>query len=161
MAFSVDSAPAVGAHDEVHSSQYNALGAVRDFSDGNTYIYLKGVTNCADGSVVAYQPGVWTAVLVATGVKGSVAIAQAAIDASTKYGWFLIVGSDTITVRTAVTSNTALFAGGVAGYVDVAAVKGDQILGLLVRNAAAAGGGSAQIQISRGATIGHSNESTG
>ena len=53
MAFSVDSAPAVGAHDEVHSSQYNALGAVRDFSDGNTYIYLKGVTNCADGSVVA------------------------------------------------------------------------------------------------------------
>lgn len=160
MAVCVDSAPAVGAHDDVHTSQYNALGAVRRFSDGNTYIYLKGVTNCADGSVVVYQPGVWTAVLVATTVKGSVAIAQAAVDASTKYGWFLIIGSDTITVRTIVTSNTALFAGGVAGYVDVAAVKGDQIFNMWCRNAAGAGGGSAQMQIDR-AFIGQSNESTG
>jgi hypothetical protein len=159
MAICVDNQPAVGSHDEVHTSQYNTLGAVREFSDGNTYIYLKGVTSCADGSVVAYQPGVWTAILVATGVKGSVAIAQAAIDASTKYGWFMIVGSDVITVRTACTSNVALFAGGVSGYVDVAAVKGDQITGLFIRNAAAAVG-SAQIQIDR-AKIGMSNESTG
>lgn len=160
MAVCIDSKPAAGAHDEVHTSQLNALGAVRRFSDGNDYIYLKGVTSCADGSVVAYQPGVWTAILVATGVKGSVAIAQAAIDASTKYGWFMIVGADVITVRTACTSNVALFAGGVAGYVDVAAVKGDQITGLFIRNAAAAGGGSAQIQIDR-ALIGMSNESVG
>ena len=160
MAFSVDSSPSYGSHDEVHTSQYNALGATREFSDGNTYVYLKGVTSCADGSVVAYQPGVWTAILVATGVKGSVAIAQAAVDASTKYGWFLVIGSDVITVRTACTSNVALFAGGVAGYVDVAAVKGDQITGLFIRNAAAGGGGSAQIQIDR-AKIGMSNESTG
>ncbi len=159
MAYCVDSSPAVGEHNEVHDSQKNPLGAVREFSDGNTYIYLKGVTSCADGSVVAYQPGVWTAILVATGVKGSVAVAQAAVDAATKYGWFLHVGSDVITVRTACTSNTALFAGGVAGYVDVAAVKGDQILGMLIRNAAAAAG-SAQVQLDR-ATIGHSNESAG
>jgi hypothetical protein len=159
MAYSVDTQPSAGSHNEVHASQLNPLGAVREFSDGNTYIYLKGCTSCADGSVVAYQPGVWTAILVATGVKGSVAIAQAAIDASTKYGWFLIVGSDVITVRTACTSNVALFAGGVAGYVDVAAVKGDQITGLFIRNAASAVG-SAQIQIDR-AKIGMSNESTG
>jgi hypothetical protein len=160
MAICVDSSPAAGAHDEVHASQLNPLGAVREFSDGNTYIYLKGVTSCADGSVVVYQPGVWTAVLVATTVKGCVAIAQAAVDASTKYGWFLIIGSDVITVRTAVTSNTALFAGGVAGYVDVAAVKGDQIFKLHCRNAAGANGGSAQMQIDR-AFVGASNESTG
>lgn len=160
MAICVDSSPAAGAHDEVHTSQLNPLGAVREFSDGNTYIYLKGVTSCADGSVVVYQPGVWTAVLVATTVKGSVAIAQAAVDAATKYGWFLIIGSDVITVRTAVTSNTALFAGAVAGYVDVAAVKGDQITSMYCRNAAGANGGSAQIQINR-AVIGMSNESTG
>jgi hypothetical protein len=159
MAFCIDSSPAVGAHDEVHTSQLNPLGAVRKFSDGNTYIYLKGVTSCFDGATVVYQPGVWTAVLVATGVKGSVAIAQAAVDASTEYGWFLHIGSDTTTTRTALTSNTALFAGGVAGYVDVAAVKGDQIIGMHCRNAAGAVG-SAQLQIDR-ATIGHSNESTG
>lgn len=159
MAYCVDSSPAVGEHNEVHATQKNPLGAVRLFSDGNHYIYLKGVTSCVDGSVVVYQPGIWTAVLVATGVKGCVAIAQAAVDAATEYGWFMVIGSDVITVRTAVTSNTALFAGGVAGFVDVAAVKGDQIIGMYCRNAAAAAG-SAQMQISR-AVIGMSNESTG
>lgn len=160
MAYCVDSSPAVGNHDDVHTTQQNALGAVRKFSDGNTYIYLKGVTSCADGSVVVFQPGVWTAVLIATTVKGSVAVAQAAVDASTKFGWFLYIGSDTITVRTATTSNTALFAGGVAGFVSSTAVKGDQVMNFWIRNAAGADGGSAQIQIDR-AFVGHSNESTG
>ena len=159
MAYCVDSHPGAGAHDEVHTSQLNPLGAVRLFSDGNYYIYLKGVASVVDGSVVAYQPGVWAAVLVATGVKGSVAIAQAAVDASTEFGWFLHIGADVITVRTACTSNTALFAGGVAGYVDVAAVKGDQIMNMWIRNAAGAVG-SAQVQVDR-AFIGASNESTG
>ena len=160
MAFCVDSSPAVGNSDDVHTSQQNALGMVREFSDGNSYIYLKGVTSCADGSVVVFQEGVWTAVLIATGLKGSIAIAQAAIDAATKFGWFLYIGQDVITVRTAVTSNVALFAGGVAGYVDITAVKGDQITGMFIRNAAAAAGGSAVVQVSR-ARIGMSNESTG
>jgi hypothetical protein len=160
MAYCVDASPAVGEHNEVHTTQKNPLGAVRRVSDGNSYIYLKGVTSCADGSVVVYQPGVWTAILIATGVKGAVAIAQAAIDAATKFGWFLHIGADVITVRTAVTSNVALFAGGVAGFVDVAAVKGDQVFGMHCRNAAGANAGSAQMQIDR-AFIGASNESTG
>lgn len=160
MAYPVDASPAVGVTGEVHTSQLNDLGAVRKFNDGNSYIYLKGVTSCVDGSVVVFQPGVWTAVLAATGVKGSVAIATAAVDAATEYGWFLYIGSDTITVRSATTSNVALFAGGVAGYVSSTAVKGDQIMNMWIRNAAGADGGSAQIQVDR-AFIGHSNESTG
>lgn len=159
MAFITDPLGGVGTHDEVHTSQKNPLGAVRLFSDGNHYIYLKGVTSGFAKATVVFQPGVWTAVLVATGVKGSVAIMQAAVDAATKYGWCLYVGSDVITVRTACTSNTALFAGGVAGYVDVAAVKGDQIRNMFIRNAAGAVG-SAQVQVNR-AEIGMSNESTG
>lgn len=160
MAFCIDSKPAAGNHDEVHASQLNPLGAVRKFSDGNDYIYLKGVTSCADGSVVVFRPGVWTAILVATGVKGSIAIAQAAVDASTKYGWFLYIGQDVVTVRSAITSNTALFAGGVAGYVDDTAVKGDQILNAYALGTGAADGGSVAIQIDR-AFIGASNESVG
>lgn len=160
MAYCVDSSGAVGIHTDVHDSQRNELGAVRKFSDGNSYIYLKGVTSCADGLVVVFQPGVWTAVLLATTVKGCVAIAQSAVDAATKYGWFLYIGSDVITVRTAATSNTALFAGGVSGYVSTTAVKGDQILNAFIRNAAGADGGSAQIQVDR-ASIGMSNESVG
>jgi hypothetical protein len=131
---------------------------VRKYSDGASYIYLAGVASCAAGNVVVYKPSVWTAILVATGVKGSVAIATAAVLAA-GWGWFMIIGQYVSTTRTALTSNTALFAGGVAGNVDVTAVKGDQIFGLYCRNAAAAVG-SAQLQIDR-AFIGASNESTG
>lgn len=159
MGYFVDPSPSAGQPGEVHTSQLNDLGAVRKYSDGATYIYLTGVTSCVAGSVVVYKPSVFGAVLVATGVKGSVAIATAAVNLTTSYGWFMIIGQYVSTTRTALTSNTALFAGGVAGYVDVTAVKGDQILGLYCRNAAAAVG-SAQLQIDR-ALIGMSNESTG
>jgi hypothetical protein len=160
MAYFVDASPAVGIPGEVHATQKNALGSVRLASDGYSYIYLKGVTSCADGSVVVFQTGVWTAQLAATGLKGGVAIATGAVDASTKFGWFLYIGQDTITVRSAVASNVPLFLGGVSGYVDDTAVKGDQVLHAFVRNAAGGDGGSAIIQINR-AEVGFSNESTG
>lgn len=161
MAFSyfTDAAPSAGRPGEIHTSQKNDLGAVRVADDGSVWIYLAGVASLAAHEVCAYQPGVWAAVRLATGVKGAVAISSAAVASATNYGWFMIVGSDVVTVRTAVTSNTALFIGGVTGFVDIAAVKGDQILGLICRNAAGAVG-SAVMQINR-ASVGHSNESTG
>lgn len=160
MAYFVDSAPAVGAPGDVHTTQSNDLGAVRKASDGNSYIYLKGVTSCADGSMVVFQPGVWTAVLIATGVKGDVAIATGAVDAATKFGWFTYIGQDAGIARSAIASNVALFAGGVAGSPDDVAVKGDQIINCFARAAAAGAGDSVTLQINR-AFIGMSNESTG
>lgn len=160
MAYCVDSSPGVGLHNDVHTTQQNPLGAVREFSDGNFYIYLKGVTSCADGSTVVFQPGVWTAVLIATGVKGSVAIANAAVDAATKFGWFTFIGQDVGIARSAIASNVPLYAGGVAGSPDDVAVKGDQIMNCMARNAAAGGGDSVILQIDR-AFIGMSNESVG
>src|SRR5678815_5544476 len=102
MGYFVDPSPSAGAPGEVHTSQLNDLGATRKYSDGGTYIYLKGVTSCAVGSVVVYNPSTFTAVLVATGVKGSIAIASAAVDASTKYGWFLIIGQAAGIARSAI-----------------------------------------------------------
>jgi hypothetical protein len=160
MAYSVDSSPAVGETGEVHTEQKNELGAVRLFSDRNHYIYLKGVTSCVDGSMVVFQPGVWTAVLLATGLKGSLAIATAAVDAATEFGWFAYIGQDVGIARSAIASNTTLFAGGVAGSPDDVAVKGDQLINCISRNAAAGGGDSVIIQLDR-AFIGLSNESTG
>jgi hypothetical protein len=103
---------------------------------------------------------VWTAVLVASGVKGSIAIATAAVDASTEFGWFTYIGQDVGISRSAVTSNTALFAGAVSGSLSSTAVKGDQIMNAWARNAGAADGGSVIIQLDR-AFIGPSNESVG
>ncbi len=159
MAICVDSQPAAGNHDDVHATQLNPLGAVRLFSDGNEYVYLKGATSTIAGYVVVFQPGVWVGALAATGLKGSVAIAQAAVDASTKYGWYLYIGSQTSAAFSAVTSNTALFIGGVSGQFDDTAVKGDQIFNMFTRNAPAATT-SAFIQVNR-AFVGASNESTG
>jgi hypothetical protein len=159
-AYCVDASPAVGQPGDVHSTQSNDLGAVRKFSDGNSYIYLKGVTSCADGSMVVFQPGVWTAILIATGVKGDVAIATGAVDAATKYGWFIYIGQDVAIARSAIASNVPLYAGGVSGSPDDVAVKGDQIMNAFARNASAGGGDSAIIQLNR-AFIGMSNESVG
>lgn len=160
MAYCVDASPATGETGEVHTEQKNDLGAVRKFSDGNSYIYLKGVTSCADGSVVVFQPGVWAASLVATGLKGDIAIATGAVDAATKFGWFTYEGQDVSTARSAIASNVALFAGGVAGCLDDTAVKGDQIMHCYARNAAAGSGDSVILQINR-SFVGMSNESVG
>lgn len=159
MAYFVDSSPSAGLPGEVHTSQLNDLGAVRTYSDGSEYIYLKGVSGVTAGMAVIYQPVTFAAVLVATGLKGSVAIATAAVDAATEYGWFLIVGqySTPAALGSAIASNVPLYIGGVAGQIDDTAVKGDQIMNALVRNAA---GGSAILQVNR-AFVGHNNESVG
>lgn len=159
-AYCTDSQSAIGAPGDVHATQLNDLGAVRQFSNGNFYIYLKGVTSCAVGSTVVFQPGFFAATLIATGVKGQVAIATGAVDASTKFGWFTYIGTDAGITRSAVLSNTPLFAGGVAGSLDDAGVKGDQVLGMYSKNTGAVDGGSVILVFDR-ACIGFSNESTG
>lgn len=156
MSYFVDSSPAAGRPGEVHTSQLNDLGAVRKYSDGAEYIYLKGATGVADSSVVLYQPGTFTAVKISTGLRGDIAVATAAVDAATKFGWFLIVGSySTVVGNSAIASNVPLYIGGVAGQVDDTVVKGDQIFKATVRNAA---GGSAVLHVNR-AFVGFTNES--
>ncbi len=160
MAFCVDSQPAAGVTGEVHTAQLNSLGAVREFSDGNEYIYLAGAASVVDGEVVSYRPGTWTAVRLATGVKGCIAVATAAVVAS-RWGWFMLSGSDTVNTPSAIASNVPLYIGGVTGNIDDTAVKGDQILGAILTTAGTQDG-TATITIRRGgATVGHNNESVG
>lgn len=168
--YCVDARPAAGLPGEVHTTKQADLGAVRLFSVANgqgvtsavpmAFIYLSGVASTAAGSVVVFGQGVFSTVLVATGVKGSIAIATAAVDAATKYGWYTYIGQDIGIARSAIASNVPVYAGGVSGSVDDVAVKGDQVIGMYARNAAAGGGDSVILQIDR-AVIGMSNESTG
>jgi len=168
--YCTDSSPAAGLPGEVHTTQKNDLGCVRRFAVQNGqgvtsavpmyFIYLQGVGSTVANSVVVFGQGVFTTALIATGLKGSIAIASAAINATTSYGWYTYIGQDLGIARSAIASNVPLFAGGVSGSVDDAAVKGDQILGMYARNAAAGGGDSVILQIDR-ACIGMSNETTG
>ncbi len=140
MGYFVDPTPTSGKPGEVHTEQKNDLGAVRKYSDGSEYIYLAGASSLADGEWVTYLPGTWTAARLVAGAKGAVAIASAAVTASTKYGWFMIVGSDTAVCESSIVSNANVYAMGTTGRVDDAIVKNDQIKGARTTTAGVAGG---------------------
>lgn len=95
---------------------------------GNEYIYLKGVTSTAAGSWVTFDENYATTLLAANAV-GPVAIAMAAIDASTKYGWYQIYGINTVAKTDTVAADKALFIDGTSGRADDAVVTGDLIVG--------------------------------
>lgn len=138
MAYIVDPSGGAGSHDDVHTSQLNPLGAVRMFSDGNSYIYLKGATSMAANNWVTFREGEFTAIRMVAGAKGSCAVAMAAVDASTKYGWFGFVGSFTATADSTIVSNAHCFATGTASQCDDAVVKNDQIKNARTTTAGAA-----------------------
>lgn len=136
--YCVDSRPSSGIPGEVHSSKLNDLGAERVFFvDGvpMTYIYLQGVANTVDGSVAVYDPGTYTTALSTTSLRGQVAIASAAIVASS-YGWYGIVGSFGMFNLSATTSNTPLYASGTAGAGTSVLTKNCQIKQAVARAAA-------------------------
>lgn len=155
MAYCVDTSPAVGASDVVHTTQRNPLGAVRLFSDGNYYIYLKGATSVAANDWVTYIEGTWTAIRLVAGAKGSVALAQAAVDTATEYGWFGVVGSFTGACESSMLSNAYCYAAGTA-EVDDTIVKNDQIKG--ARTATAASANTCTVAVNR-PYIGSNDES--
>jgi hypothetical protein len=71
--YCVDGRPAAGIPGEVHTTQLNQLGAVREFSvDGvaMSFIYLSGLTSTATGEWVVFDPGTYTTTRLATTSKG-------------------------------------------------------------------------------------------
>jgi hypothetical protein len=81
--------------DQVHSTKKFRLMSRRRDAAGNEYVYLKGVASLADGDFVRYDgTGTTTRAITTMTNDGAIAVAQAAVDASTKYGWFMISGRD-------------------------------------------------------------------
>jgi hypothetical protein len=91
---------AAGVPGEVHATQLNPVGAVCQFvttdDEFGDYIYLPGATSVVAGSWVTYNPSAGlaasTTALLTETATGPVAIATAAVDATTEYGWFLVKG---------------------------------------------------------------------
>lgn len=146
-AYCIDSRPASGAPGEVHDTQQNALGAVREFSDG-FYIYLQGVVSTVAGNWALYKSGVYTTALLTTGMRGNVAIASAAIVAN-KFGWYGVRGAFTATNLSASLSNGYLYATGTAGSAEDALTKNEQIQGATATGApvTTTGGGAQTVAI--------------
>lgn len=109
---------------DVDASQKYALGTrSREKGTGNEFIYLKGVTGVAQGSVVVFDEVHVTALADSdtSGQNGRVAVAVAAVDASTKFGWFQIYGKVAAKVAAAFADGGAVSTTSTGGTVDDAA----------------------------------------
>lgn len=113
---------------DVHTTKRFRLGTRKEDVSGNVFIYLKGVGSTAAGKWVSWDENFATTLLAANAV-GPVGIAMAAIDATTKYGWYQIYGVNTIASTDTVAADAALFIDGTAGRADDAGVAGDWIEG--------------------------------
>jgi len=125
-------------YDDVHAVQKYRLGTRLKGKNANEYVYLKGVTSCADGSWVTVAAS-WTAVLAVADGQGMLAIANNAIDAATKYGWFTIWGVEQglCLVSFDGTNGAGTYLTSTAGSVDDTDVAGDAVshaVGLTDRN---------------------------
>jgi hypothetical protein len=102
--------------------------------NGNEYVFLQGVANTVTGSAVTFNEAGVSTLLVAD-AKGPVAIAQAAVNSTSKKGWYLISGSCLVATANDVADNGNMYATATAGRVDDAVVAGDRIKGAWFRAA--------------------------
>jgi hypothetical protein len=119
-------------YDEVHATKKYRLGTRKRGQNNNEYIYLKGVTSCADGSWVTIADG-HTAVLAVADGQGAVAVANAAVDSATEYGWFTIYGVEDALCLASFdgTNGAGTYLTSTAGSVDDTDVAGDAVHGAI------------------------------
>jgi hypothetical protein len=124
----------MGQFTQVHATKKYRLGTRKSDVAGNEYIYLKGVSSCAAGSWVSFDEAHVTT-LAAANAQGRIAVAQAAVDASTKYGWFMIYGTCSALCLSLFADNGKVYLTSTAGSVDDTDVAGDVVMGAVGRSA--------------------------
>ena len=118
----------------VDSSAQHPLRTRAVDAEGNEYIYLKGVASCAVGSWVTFDEAGTTTLAVAN-AQGRVALALAAVDSTSEYGWFQIYGSATGLCLASFADNGKVFLTATGGSVDDTDVAGDAVIGAIGRSA--------------------------
>ena len=112
--------------------QNHALGtrvdAVDETYGGGKFIYLKGVASTAVADWVGYSPLLGTSVRATANGTYPLAVAMAACDTTTKFGWYQTHGLAQARGLTSITHSSGFLAlTGTAGSVDDASVIGDHI----------------------------------
>lgn len=130
----------------VDTVQQHVLGTRAMDPDGNEYVYMQGVSSLAAGDWVSFDEAYVTTRLI-TNAIGRVAIAMAAITATTSFGWFQIWGKNTIAKGNSgnVADNGTLYTTGSAGVVDDADASTELIIGAWSRSADSSGVFTAEI----------------
>jgi hypothetical protein len=111
-----------------------ALGTRRRDNSGNEYIYLTGVSSTVAGSVVVFDE-VHVTKLADADDQGRVAVAMAAVNGSTKYGWYQVYGKAAAKVLTGFADNGKVYLTATPGSVDDTDVSGDAVIGMIGRSA--------------------------
>ena len=133
----------VGAASDVHATQKNTLGVKCDGTsavDGTPaeFIYLSGVASTAVGSWVVISEDYGTALLdndVVATAHGKLAVAQAAVDSTSEYGWYQIYGKAYALALTLFADDGLVFATSTAGSVDDDPDGGNAVIGAVGRSA--------------------------
>lgn len=117
-------------YDDVWTTKRFRLGTRKWSVDGKCFVYLKGVASVVAEDLVIYDDA-YTAVRSVDGgdKAGACAVAMAAVDAATKFGWFQIYGPGTVDSAT-VAADKQLYLTSTAGRVDDADNAGDAVIGL-------------------------------
>lgn len=131
---------------DVHAEKKFRLGTRVKDKAGNEFIYLQGVASTAAGSWVSFDEAHVSTLLAANAV-GRVAVAQAAVDATTKYGWYQIYGKASGKVLTLFADNGKIYSTSTAGSVDDAVVSGDLVVGAIGRSAIDGGAATGQAYV--------------
>lgn len=135
-------------YEEVHSSRKHILGTHRrDQATGNIFIYLQGVGSTVAGDVVAYDEEYATTRLLQATI-GGVAVAKAAVDSTSEYGWYQIFGKCTsVKVAASFAADQAgVYATSTAGTVDDSGAGAEEfIYGMLGRSAISSGTATMQL----------------
>lgn len=125
----------VGSTTDIHLLTPRNVVGTRAFDNAsNEYIYMQGVTSLVAYNWVSFDELFITTRLIAN-AQGGVAIAQAAIDLTTSYGWYLIYGSGLGTTLAGFVDNGKVYLTGTAGAVDDTDVAGDAVIGAIGRSA--------------------------
>ena len=114
-------------------------------STGNEYIYLKGVASTIAGSVVTFDEAGVTTLLAANAI-GPVAIAMAATDSTSKWGWYCIWGTCSADMVANSADNASLGRETTDGKVGDGRAAGDEII-VMIALGATTGAALAGVQL--------------
>ncbi len=118
--------------------------------NGYEYVYLKGVASTVQYSPVVYDESGVTVLADSQGTApanaGPIAVAQAIVDATTEYGWYMINGK-TYMISGDVADNGQVYLTTTAGTVDDADVASALVIGAWFRGADDADTTKALVQI--------------
>lgn len=116
----------------IDTVQQEAFGTRGMDENGNVYVYLKGITNTLAGSWVTFDELGVTA-LLATDAIGPVAVASAATNANTKFGWYMVAGTCNAQLAANCAADKNIGVEGASGVAGDGQAAGDTIVGAISR----------------------------